>query len=145
MIQTQRVDGKPRNLNTGEIENWGVEGNIAYRINDNWNVNGNYSYLNMKNHVLAAPEEKYFVGINFHQNRWSVNAGLQYIHNLYTAVGENETKESFVLLNADVNYKLADFATLFVKGENLLAQKYEINAGFPMPKATFMGGIHLTF
>ena len=29
--------------------------------------------------------------------------------------------------------------------ENLLAQKYEINAGFPMPKATFMGGIHLSF
>jgi len=60
-------------------------------------------------------------------------------------VGDNPQKENFVIWNADVNYKLADFATLFAKGENLLAQKYEINAGFPMPKATFMGGIHLTF
>ena len=32
-----------------------------------------------------------------------------------------------------------------VKGENLLAQRYEINAGYPMPKATFMGGINLNF
>ena len=37
------------------------------------------------------------------------------------------------------------FRYLFVKGENLLAQRYEINAGYPMPKATFMGGINLNF
>ena len=145
MIQTQRVDGKPRNLNTGKIENWGVEGNIAYRINESWNVNGNYSYLHMKNPVLAAPENKFFAGVSYSHNRWSFNTGLQYINNLYTTIGDNPQKENFVLWNADVNYKLADFATLYVKGENLLAQKYEINAGFPMPKATFMGGVHLTF
>ena len=145
MIQTQRVDGKPRNLNTGEIENWGIEGNVSYRINESWNVNGNYSYLHMKNPVLAAPENKFFAGVNYSHDRWSFNTGLQYINNLYTAVGDNPQKENFVIWNADVNYKLADFATLYIKGENLLAQKYEINAGFPMPKATFMGGIHLTF
>jgi len=27
----------------------------------------------------------------------------------------------------------------------LLAQRYEINAGYPMPKATFMGGINVNF
>ena len=145
MIQTVRVDGKPRNLNTGEIENWGIEGNIAYRINSNWSVNANYSYLHMKNPVLAAPENKLFAGVNYSKDRWSFNTGIQYINNLYTAVGDNAKKENFVIWNADVNYKLADFATVFVKGENLLAQKDEINAGFPMPKATFMGGIHLTF
>ena len=99
----------------------------------------------MKNPVLAAPENKVFAGVNYRKDRWAFNTGIQYINNLYTAVGDNPQKENFVIWNADVNYKLADFATLFVKGENLLAQKYEINAGFPMPKATFMGGIHLTF
>ena len=34
---------------------------------------------------------------------------------------------------------------VFVKGENLLAQRYEINAGFPMPKATVMGGVNINF
>ncbi|MCR4765429.1 MAG: TonB-dependent receptor [Bacteroidaceae bacterium] len=145
IIQTQRVEGKPRNLNTGEIENWGIEANANYRINEKWSVNANGSYLHMKKPVLGAPKNKFFAGVNYRHNRWAFNTGIQYINDLYTAVGENPTKESFVLWNADVNYKLASFATLYVKGENLLAQRYEINAGFPMPKATVMGGIHLTF
>ena len=99
----------------------------------------------MKNSVLAAPENKLFAGVNFNKDRWSFNTGIQYINGLYTAVGDNAKKENFVLWNADVNYRLCSFVTLFAKGENLLAQRYEINAGFPMPKATFMGGVHLSF
>ena len=57
----------------------------------------------------------------------------------------NEQQDSFVLWNLRGNYRLCRFANLFVKGENLLAQRYEINAGYPMPKATFMGGINLNF
>jgi len=145
MIQTVRIDGKPRNVNVGEIENWGIEANIAYRINNSWNVNGNYSFLHMKNPVLGAPEHKFFAGVSYRKNRWGFNTGIQYINGLYKAVGDNPQKENFVLWNADVDYRLCNFATIYVKGENLLAQKYEINAGFPMPKATVMGGIHLTF
>ena len=145
MIQTMRIDGKPRNVNTGEIENYGLEANVAYQIDAHWGVNANYSYLHMENPVLAAPESKLFAGVNYSRDRWAFNTGVQWISGLYTAVGDNAQKESFVLWNADVNYRLSSFATLYVKGENLLAQKYEINAGFPMPKATFMGGIHLSF
>jgi iron complex outermembrane receptor protein len=32
-----------------------------------------------------------------------------------------------------------------VRGENLLAQQYEIIAGYPMPRATFMGGVNINF
>ena len=31
------------------------------------------------------------------------------------------------------------------RGEILLAQRYEINAGYPMPRATVMAGINLNF
>jgi iron complex outermembrane receptor protein len=34
---------------------------------------------------------------------------------------------------------------LWARGENLLAQKYEINEGFPMPKATVMSGVSVNF
>lgn len=34
---------------------------------------------------------------------------------------------------------------IFVDGENLLAQRYEINAGFPMPRATVLGGLDMHF
>ena len=35
--------------------------------------------------------------------------------------------------------------SLWARGENLLAQSYQIIAGYPMPRATAMGGIELKF
>lgn len=136
----------PLNINSGEIENWGIETNINYHVNSHWNVNTNYSWLHMENPVLAAPEHKLYAGVDYSSGRWSVSTGLQYVKGLYTSVTkEREQQEEFVLWNLRGNYRVCRFANLFVKGENLLAQRYEINAGYPMPKATFMGGINLNF
>lgn len=133
-----------KNVNSGEIENWGIETNVGYRINQRWQVNANYSWLHMENPVLAAPEHKLYAGVNFTEGRWSLSTGLQYIKDLHISVTKDKEKqENFVLWNLRANYHLCSFADLFVKGENLLAQKYEINTGFPMPKATFMGGVNI--
>lgn len=146
MIMTVPTDGKPKNVNTGEIENWGVEANIGYRITPRWQVNANYSWLHIENPVVAAPGHKLYAGADFTQGRWRLSTGLQYIKDLYTDVSKGQEKrESFVLWNLRANYRLCRFADIFVKGENLLAQRYEINAGFPMPKATFMGGVNIDF
>ena len=153
MIQTVQVElidngnkvKKPRNVNTGEIENYGAELEAQYHIDRHWSLSTNHSYLHMKNPVVAAPTYKGFLGANYTCRQWSVITGLQYISGLYTAVGDNETKENFLLLNATVNYALCKNVGLWVRGENLLAQKYEINFGYPMPRATFMGGVNITF
>ena len=141
MIQT--VNRK--NVNTGEIENYGIELEAAWRMNRWWSLTTNHSLLHMEHAVVAAPEYKGFLGANYHRDRWSVVAGLQYINGLYTAVGENETKENFCLLNASVSYAVAKNISLWLRGENLLAQSYEINLGYPMPRATVMGGVQLSF
>jgi len=44
-----------------------------------------------------------------------------------------------------LDYRFLIRYTFFARGENLLAQRYEINRGFPLPKATFTGGISLGF
>ena len=141
MIQT--VNRK--NVNTGAIENYGVELEAAYRINNYWSVNTNHSLLHMEHPVIAAPTYKGFLGANYHYNKWTIVAGLQYINGLYTAVGDNEQKENFCLLNATVSYAVWKGLNLWIRGENLLAQSYEINLGYPMPRATFMGGINWNF
>lgn len=146
MIATIPTDGKPKNVNTGEIENWGAEATIAYRITPHWQVNANYSWLHMEHPVVAAPEHKLYAGAGFTQGRWQLSTGLQYTKGLYTNVGKGEEKqESFVLWNLRANYRLCQHADLFIRGENLLAQRYEINDGFPMPKATVMGGVNISF
>lgn len=135
-----------KNMNTGHIENWGTEATVAYRFNARWQADANYSWLHMEHPVLAAPEHKLYVGANYQQGRWTAASGIQYIRGLYTSVTQGQEKqETFVLWNLNISYRLCNFASLFVKGENLLAQRYEINAGYPMPKATFMGGVHVNF
>ncbi len=145
MIQTVRIDGKPRNVNTGEIENYGLEVEASYALNTHWSLNVNHSYVHMKNPVLGSPENKSYLGTTWHQGKWNASLGLMNILALYTAVGENESKENFLLLNATLGYQLTKNVALWAKGENLLAQRYEINAGFPMPRATFMGGVNISF
>ena len=139
----QAVAGK--NINTGEIENYGAELEAAWRIGRHWSVNTNHSLLHMEHPVVATPTYKGFLGANFYYDRWTVIGGLQYINGLYTAVGDNEQKENFCLLNASVSYAVTKGLRLWARGENLLAQDYEINLGYPMPRATFMGGIHWSF
>ena len=145
MIQTIPVDGKTRNVNTGEIENYGAEPELAWRVDGHWALSTNHSLLHMENPVVAAPTYKGFLGVDYRCCKWTVNAGLQYINGLYTAVGTNEQKENFCLLNLAVDYALCKNISLWAHGENLLAQEYEINLGYPMPRATFMGGVTLNF
>ncbi len=145
MIQTQQVDGKPRNVNTGEIENWGFELEAAYHVDSHWSLKANGAYLHMKNKVVAAPELTAYAGANYRCGKWLATFGLQYINNLYTAVGNDETKENFALLDASVTYAATRNISLWARGENLLAQNYEINLGYPMPRATFMGGVNVNF
>ncbi len=145
MIQTMPIDGKPRNVNTGEIENWGFEVEAKYPIDHRFSIRANTSYLHMKNKVIAAPVSASFLGMDYRHGKWYASLGLQYINDLYTSVGDNETKESFWLLNASITYAATRNVSLWLRGENLLAQKYEINLGYPMPRATFMGGVSLNF
>ena len=133
------------NQNSGEIENTGVEIQAAYRINRQWSVDGNYSFLHMENPVIAAPEHKLYAGANFSHRRWNVSTGIQYVEGLYTSVGENENKENFVLWNLRASFRACKWLDIWARGENLLAQKYEINAGYPMSGATVMAGFNLSF
>ncbi|EXZ71419.1 tonB dependent receptor family protein [Bacteroides fragilis str. 3976T8] len=133
------------NQNSGRIYNSGVELQTAYRINKDWSVDANYSFLHMENPVIAAPEHKLYAGAAFSKGRWNVSSGVQYIAGLYTAVGATETTEDFVLWNLRASFRAAKWLDIWARGENLLAQRYEINAGYPMPRATVMGGMNIHF
>ena len=77
--------------------------------------------------------------------RWTVSAGLQNVSGLYLTTGANAQKENFTLLNATVSYKVLPYMSVFAKGDNLLAERYQTYDGYFMPKATFMGGVNLHF
>ena len=145
LINKVMVNGRPRNVNTGEFENWGVELSADYTIDSHWSMNGNYSFLRMDNPIIGAPEGKLYIGANYHNEKWTVSAGLQNVSGLYLTTGANAQKENFTLLNATVSYKVLPYMSVFAKGDNLLAERYQTYDGYFMPKATFMGGVNLHF
>ncbi len=130
------------NQNSGELHNSGAEIQAAWRISRAWSVNANYSYLHMKEPVIAAPEHKAYAGASWTEGRWSVSTGLQYVAGLYTSTSPVQ-KEDFLLWNVRSSFKVCKWLDLWARGENLLAQEYEINAGYPMPGATVVAGFDI--
>ena len=130
------------NMNSGRIENWGAEISLSYRFNNAWSIYGNYSWLHMENPVLASPQHKLYAGADFRKGRWHASTGLQYISGLYTDLDAG-TLENFMLWDLQCSFRILDWLSVYVKGENLLAQQYEILAGYPMPGATVTGGLKL--
>ena len=98
---------------------------------------------------IAAPEHNLYASVSYTNKKfwhgWGFNTGIQYVDGLYTAVGTAEQKENFVLWNANAYINVLPGASVFVRVDNILAQKYEINTGFPMPKATAFAGVKLHF
>lgn len=145
MIQTAYVAGRPRNVNTGEIENSGAEVEASWQATPHLLLTTNHSVLHMVNHVLAAPEYKGYLGATWSQGMWALTAGVQQVAGLFTSVSGNGTRENATLVHATATCHLTKFLDLWAKGDNLLAQKYEFVKGFPMPRATFMGGVNVRF
>mgnify|MGYP003293103123 CR=1 FL=1 len=136
-----------KNINTGELENWGVEGNLTWYLLNGISVSTNHSYLHQENKLVSVPTYKGYLGADWHSKdqKWMVSLGLQQLAGLYTVVGENEKKENATLLNSTAKYSLNKYIQFWIKGENLLAQRYELIDGYPMPKATAMGGVKVSF
>ena len=135
-----QATGRPLNVNTGSFTNHGFELSGDYQLTSHWDLNANYSYLHMKKAIEGAPEGKFYLGANYTCGRFALVMGLQHISGLHISATE---KEDFTLLNATASYRILPELAVYVKGDNLLAERYQTYAGFPMPKATFMGGVRV--
>lgn len=143
MIRIQMIEGRPKYVNTGLVENKGVELSMNYQATNKLRFSANYSYLDMTYKLTGAPEHKLYTGGYYTHKKWTLSTGLQYLGNIYTTIAPEEIKQNALLWNARVNYNVIDWLNVFLRGENLLGQNYEINAGFPMPKTTIFGGIRV--
>ena len=143
MIQT--VAG--RNINSGGFINKGVEGDAAWSVTPNLTLMTNHSYVYMHKPIIGAPRYKGYIGARLKYGKWGVLAGLQQLAHLCTEVDakNGNTYTNATLLNMTVDYAATKGITLWAKGDNLLAHRYEINKGYVMPRATFMAGVKVKF
>lgn len=144
LIQTQVINGKPKNVNAGDFKNKGIEVATRIDLTRHFRLSGNYSWLYMKIPVLNAPERQIYANANLHTRKWNIDLGYQYINGLYLVTGKEPRQEDYGLLNAKISFKILPSLTVFAKGENLLREKYQIIDGYPMPGAVFFGGLHIS-
>ena len=141
-----KPDGNIGRINTGSLENAGYELQASYRVSRHFSVHANRSYIHQQKgrEQTGTPEYVDYLGIRWQQGRFGINAGTQHVSNLYTGSAA-EPLQTFTLLNATVSYSPLQNMKLWLRGENLMRQKYEVLAGYPMPRATFMAGVNVDF
>lgn len=130
--------------NIGTFTNQGVEFSAKYLITKDLYVNANYSYLDMDKHVIAAPQQQINFSINYSYKIWSINVSTQHIEKLYTSI-QPEITQNYSLLNVRLNAKPLKNLDIFISGNNLLDQQYEINYGYQMPGINYNVGLNIRF
>lgn len=143
LIQTVMTPTGPKNENTGEFSNTGVEYAGTFKPTDKLTFNATYSYISMKELIVAAPEQQLNLGGTYKLKKLYFNLSFQHIHNLCTQVLPITLTESYSLFNSRISWNINKYIDVFIKGENLTNRKYSINYGYPMPGIIFFGGINL--
>jgi outer membrane cobalamin receptor len=145
LIQTIMGPTGPKNENTGEFSNTGIEFAGTYKPINTLTLSATYSYISMKEPIVAAPEQQLNLSGTYKWNRFNLNLSVQHIQDLYTQVTPQVEKDSYTLLNSRISYVINKYIDVFVKGENLTNKKYYINYGYPMPGIIVFGGFNLHF
>ena len=130
--------------NVGTFTNQGIEFSTKFLVTKKFYLNANYSYLDMDKPVIAAPQQQINFNANYAYKIWNVNISAQHIKKLYKSV-QPEITENYTLLNARISVKPLNYLDIFVLGNNLLDQEYEINNGYPMPGINFFIGVDIKF
>ena len=144
MIQVVGVGYAAHRENVGSFNNRGIEFSARYVVDRHLQFNANYSYLDMDKVVIAAPRQQFNLGASYTYKIWGLHVSSQYIEHLYTSTQPVVT-QNYALLNARLTARPMKYLELFVAGDNLLNQQYEINYGYPMPGINFNAGFNLRF
>ncbi len=130
--------------NVGTFDNQGIEFSAKYSLSKNIHFHANYSYINLDKIVVAVPRAQLNVGVNYTYKIWSAHVNLQNIDQLYTNIATTSI-ESYSLLSARLSCRPIKNLELFMAGNNLLNETYQINYGYPMPRINFNSGVSYKF
>lgn len=145
LITIVPINGAPRYMNSGEISNTGIEFALNAEPTENLLLNASYSYINMDNPVFATPEHQLFLSAKYQWNKLQLSANVQQVSDLDNDPSPVVNKESYTLLKAKAVYNITNNFSLYVSGENLLNENYQVNRYYTMPGATIFSGLNFNF
>lgn len=146
MIQTVRIDGRPKNVNTGKFHNKGFEIEAGYSILENLVAGTSWSYLHTDSDNLYSPKNKFNIEMTYSPGDFSFTVEDMCIWSMKNGNPAGNTV-SYSLLNLRAAYTIGSAVpvTLSIKADNITNKHYEIVYGCPMPGITLMGGVEFSF
>ena len=131
--------------NAGEFNNKGIEFLIHAQPFSNLKLEGTYSYINMKYPVYATPEHHLYFSAAYRWKKLQMTGSLQQISNLDNDPLPAVTSEDYTIVKLRFAYPVNKNVKLFVSGENLLNEEYQVNRYYSMPGTTVFTGIQIGF
>jgi outer membrane cobalamin receptor len=135
--------------NIDKTKQYGVEFEAGYIMTSYLNCKLNYTYLKSENEIThktlrynPAHTANYNITVKPLKNL-SLTAGLFYKGKVFTNDENTKSLDDFITLNIDLNYKINDNLSFWVKGLNIGNAKYEFSEGYPMPRIVIYSGINL--
>ena len=145
LIVTVPVNGTLKYMNTGEISNKGIELALNTEVAENVMISSTYSYINMKTPVFAAPKHQFYIHAHYRLNKVQLTASVRQISGLDNDPSPLVNLENYTVAKAKVLYNVAQGVQLYLSGENLLDQSYQVNRYYTMPGATVFAGLNYSF
>ena len=130
----------------------GVEVEARWKVSDTILLRGSATYLDSEENDIQEIRRPEFLAsaTATWQASDDLNLTVNLDHNgsqLDTDFGtfSNVTLDAFTLVGARASYDINDFATLSIRGENLLDEEYQEVFGFSSPGRAIYGGLNLDF
>ncbi len=138
--------------NIGRASMKGFEGEIKAKFLKKLSLSLNYTYLEaidekeFKGKSLPyRPKNKLFVSLDYNLGPdIQFHLENQFIGERYTNRENLDKLPSYNLLGAKITYRMNNKLKIFLKGDNLLNEKYEDTKGYPMPGTILKGGVEIT-
>ena len=131
---------------SGTTERDGVEAYVRYAIADWADLTAAYTYTRAVDADGArrprVPEHDVVLGLFTRPaERWNTATTVRIVKDTVDVVNNNLVPlDDYVLVNAKVGYESIDGLEVYVRGENLLDEKYQVVRGYGTPGASVYGG-----
>lgn len=133
--------------NTGSIRNKGLELAAGCEPIENLQVQLTFSHIVMETPAYATPRNHLFLSGMYRTGKFQLHTGLRYVEHLNTKIGPvvDAAFQSYVLLNAGVDYHILSNLSLSLSGNNLLNQSYQTIQYYTMPGINGSAGLSYRF
>jgi vitamin B12 transporter len=131
----------------GRSRSQGIELSFSYAATDWLDLGGSYTYTKAKDpdgrRASHVPEHMVALSATAKPaEKWTISGDLKFVADVVDSAGK---LDDYVLLNAKVAYQVNESTEIYLRGENLLDQDYQVVRGYNTPGLAAYAGIKASF